>query len=112
VPAAACLVAGNMFFMFYPIAAFSTCVDIGGNYSGTVAGIMNCSGQTGAFFLAIIFGKMVDSTHDFNAPLFVISGVLLLGAFVWLAIEPTKQIVTEQGFPGPEFVSAGIAIKE
>ena len=77
------------------INGFSTCIDIGRSKAGTVAGIMNCSGMMGAFFLAIAFGKIADATHSFNAPLFIIAGVLLTGSFMWLAIDPTKEVGTE-----------------
>jgi len=55
---------------------------------------MNFAGNIGAFFLAIIFGKIVDVTHSFNAPLFVIAGVLFFGSFLWLAVGPEKQLGT------------------
>jgi MFS transporter, ACS family, glucarate transporter len=89
------LLIGDLFYPFFAITAFSTCVDIGGEKAGTVAGIMNFAGQIGAFFLAITFGKMADITHNYNTPLFVIAGVLFIGAFMWLAVDPTKQIDIE-----------------
>ena len=84
-------------YFFMPVNGinyFSACVDIGRSKAGTVAGIMNFSGNMGAFFLAILFGKIVDVTHSFNAPLFVVAGVLLIGSLLWLAVDPTKQIDT------------------
>ena len=53
---------------------------------------MNFAGQVGAFFLAIVFGEIVDITHSFNAPLFLISGILLIGGFTWLTINPKEKI--------------------
>ena len=91
--AAYSLVAGSLFFSFFGNAAFSTCVDIGGNHAGTVAGIMNFSGQIGSFFLSISFGKLVDTTHNFNFPLYIIASFLLTGAFIWLSVDPKKQVV-------------------
>jgi len=92
--AAGCLIFCYLFMPVNGITAFSTCVDIGRSKAGTVTGIMNFSGNIGAFFLAIMFGKIVDITHNFNAPLFVVSGVLLTGSLMWLAVDPTKQIDT------------------
>ncbi len=91
------LFTGQLFYSFTPIVAFSTCVDIGGSHTGTVAGIMNFFGQAGAFFLAVTFGKIVSSTHNFNTPLFVISVVLLGGSLSWLAVDPTKQVAGGTG---------------
>ena len=86
------LIAAHFFLPSNMIVSFSTCIDIGGDNAGTVAGIMNFFGQIGAFFLAIVFGKIVDITHSFNTPLFVVAGVLLTGGFLWLAVDPTKQL--------------------
>jgi len=86
------LIVGDFFLSFFPIAAFSTCADIAGSRAGTVAGIMNFSGQMGAFLLAIAFGKIVDLTHSYNSPLIVISVVLITGGMCWLAVNPTKKI--------------------
>ena len=83
---------GQLFYSFTPVVSFSTCVDIGGDRVGTIAGIMNFCGQVGAFFLAIVFGKIVDIANSFNAPLFVIAVVLLIGSLCWVFVDPTKQI--------------------
>ena len=86
------LLIGFIFFWFQSNAAFSTCIDIGGNHSGTVAGIMNFVGQIGAFFLAITFGRIVDITHNFNSPLFIVGAVLIAGSTLWLMVDPNKKL--------------------
>ena len=86
------LILGDLFFSFFGIVGFSTCVDIGRHRAGTVAGIMNFAAQIGAFFLAIFFGKMVDLTDDFNFPMNVIAGILLLGGLLWGTVDPNRQI--------------------
>jgi ACS family glucarate transporter-like MFS transporter len=98
-----CFIAGFACQLILGVAAFGVCIDIGGNHAGTVAGVMNCIGQMGAFFLAIVFGKIVDTTHSFNAPLFVISGLLFIGSLLWLLVDPTKKLILENN---------GIQIKE
>jgi sugar phosphate permease len=90
--AAGCLISANFFFSFGVMVSYAVCIDIGRNNSGTVTGAMNFFGQMGAFFLAILFGKIVDATHDFNNPLFLLSAVSLSGCMLWLAIDPTKQV--------------------
>jgi ACS family glucarate transporter-like MFS transporter len=77
------------------VTSFSTCVDIGGDNAGTVVGIMNCFGQLGAFFMAIVFGKIVDITHNFTMPLFILSGVLFAGCLLWLAVDAGKPLIEE-----------------
>ena len=83
-------------YFFMPangINGFSTCVDIGGGKASTVAGIMNFAGNMGAFFLAIVFGKIADVTHSFIIPMFIIAGVSLTGSILWFFVDPTKKIV-------------------
>ncbi len=89
----ACLIAGFGCQLILGTAAFGVCIDIGGNHAGAVSGLMNCIGQMGAFFLAIVFGKIVDTTNSFNAPLFVISGLLFIGSLLWLLVDPTKKLI-------------------
>ncbi|HEX3767659.1 MAG TPA: MFS transporter, partial [Puia sp.] len=85
------LVAAYFFIWFFSINAFSTCVDIGRDNACTLAGIMNFSGQVGAFIMAIVFGKVVDLTHNFNTPLILLSAVLFCGGLVWLLVDPEKN---------------------
>jgi sugar phosphate permease len=87
------LIVGHLFFAANGIVSFSTCVDIGGDNAGTVAGIMNFFGQTGAFFLAISFGKLADLTHSFTVPLYVLAVVLFIGSLLWLLVDPTKPLI-------------------
>jgi sugar phosphate permease len=90
---------GQLFYSFYPIVSFSTCVDIGGDRVGTVAGIKNFFGQTGAFFLAIAFGKIADTTHSFNIPLFIVAGVLFVGSMLWFFVDASRPITAETRYP-------------
>jgi nitrate/nitrite transporter NarK len=89
---ALCLILSNAFFSFGVMSSYAVCADIGGNNSGTVTGAMNFCGQMGAFFLAIIFGKVIDLTHNYDAPLFILFIVELTGCLLWLAINPTKPL--------------------
>jgi sugar phosphate permease len=97
---AVCLIAANGLFSFGVMVSYAVCVDIGRNNAGTVTGAMNFFGQMGAFFLAIIFGKIVDVTNNFNYPLFVLAAVMLTGCLLWLAIDPTKQVNMEPAKAG------------
>lgn len=92
---AACLVAGYAFFVGIGAAFYSTCIDIGGSKAGTVTGIMNFCGQTGAFVLALAFGKLADATGSFDVPIFVLAGVLATGCLLWLLVDPGTPLVDE-----------------
>jgi hypothetical protein len=53
---------------------------------------MNFFGQMGAFFLALIFGQIVQATHRFDYPVYVVAAVLLLGCLLWLGIDAERQL--------------------
>lgn len=73
--------------------AFAVCVDIGKRNAGTVTGAMNFAGQMGGFFITIIFGTIVQQTGNFNYPLFLIAGCLIVASALWFFIDPTKEIL-------------------
>jgi MFS transporter, ACS family, glucarate transporter len=90
--AASCLIGANFSFSFSVMVSYAVCADIGRNNSGTVTGAMNFFGQMGAFSLALIFGKIVQVTHHFDYPLYVLAIVLFGGCLLWLAIDPEKTL--------------------
>lgn len=92
VVAASCLVGANFSFSFAVMVSYAVCADIGRNNAGTVTGAMNFFGQMGAFSLALIFGKIVQVTHHFDYPLYLLAVVLLAGCLLWLAINPEKTL--------------------
>ena len=75
--------------------AFAVCVDIGQRNAGTVAGSMNFAGQLGGFFITILFGIIVEQTKNFNYPLIMIAGCLLISALLWFWIDPTKPVAVK-----------------
>jgi MFS transporter, ACS family, glucarate transporter len=90
--AAYCLIGANFSFSFSVMVSYAVCADIGRNNAGTVTGAMNFFGQMGAFSLALIFGKIVQTTHSFDYPLYVLAVVLFSGCLLWLAIDPEKTL--------------------
>jgi sugar phosphate permease len=89
---ASCLIGANFSFSFGVMVSYAVCADIGRNNAGTVTGAMNFFGQLGAFSLAVIFGKIVQVTHHFDYPLYLLAAVLLAGCLLWLAIDPEKSL--------------------
>lgn len=99
--AAYSIVAANGFYSFGVMAAFAVCTDIARNNAGTVSGAMNSCGQLGAFFMSLVVGKLVEMTHSFTTPVFVIGAAQFVGFFLWFIIDPRKQLAEghEQGVP-------------
>ena len=86
------LVVANFFYCFGIMVSYAVCSDIGKNNTGTVTGAMNFFGQMGGFLLSISFGTIAESLNNLHYPLYLVAGVLLVGALLWFSIDPKKQI--------------------
>jgi predicted MFS family arabinose efflux permease len=75
--------------------AWAVCLDIGRDYAGVVTGTMNTAGQFGGFICSVLFGYVVQATGSYNAPLWIISGMVLIAAFLFSRIDPTRPLVQE-----------------
>jgi MFS-type transporter involved in bile tolerance (Atg22 family) len=87
-----CFLAGNFFVWHFVVCAVSVCIDIAGERAATLYGLVNFVGQFGAFCFAAAFGKIVDVTHNFNAPLYLVASLLVLGSLQWLLVRPDKPL--------------------
>jgi ACS family glucarate transporter-like MFS transporter len=92
---AACLILAHFFQSPNVINSFASCVEMGGDRAGTVAGIMNFFGQAGAFIMSVFFGRIVDWSGSFDTPQFLMVGILVAGALLWFRIDVTKGIRSE-----------------
>ena len=77
-------------------SAWAICLDLGGRYAGAVSGAMNSSGHVGGFLSSVLFGYLVRDFRNYDIPLFVIATMLLVSAFLFSRIDPTKPIVVEE----------------
>ena len=77
-------------------SAWALCIDLGKQHAGTISGAMNTAGNLGGFFCGILFGFLVQSSGNYNLPLYVIAGMLIISACLFTLINPTKPIVEEQ----------------
>ena len=84
----------SLFFLELVISpAWAVPMDVGGEYSGTVSGVMNMAGSLAASLSPIVFGVLVEK-GSWIAPFFVSAGVLLTGALIWaFLIDPEKSVV-------------------
>jgi len=68
---------------------WSTCMDVGGRYAGTVSGSMNMMGNLGGVFGPIVIGHILLATNRDWHPIFVVSSVIyFLGGICWAFIDP------------------------
>lgn len=93
---------GSLFFLELVISpAWAVPMDVGGEYSGTVSGVMNMAGSLAASVSPIIFGLLVQRGL-WIAPFFISAGVLLTGALIWaFLIDPEKSVVEDMITHGP-----------
>ena len=75
--------------------AWAVCLDIGRNHTGTVTGTMNMAGQLGGFICSVLFGYIVEATGNYNSPLWIISGMVVIASILFSRIDPTRPL-----FPG------------
>ena len=86
--------AASFFFLEWVIGpAWAVPMDIGGQFSGTVTGVMNMVGAIGGSLAAIVYGTLFDRGF-WVAPFFVSAAVLTVGALIWIfLINPDKSVV-------------------
>jgi MFS transporter, ACS family, glucarate transporter len=72
--------------------AWSTCVDIGREHSGTVSATMNTSGQIAAILSQPIVGYSVHWFGNWNVPFWFLAGLFVMGAICWAFVQPTKPV--------------------
>jgi nitrate/nitrite transporter NarK len=84
--------------MFTLGAAWGTCLDIGGNHAGVVSATMNTAGQVGSLLCPILVTVLAEAFTDWNAPLYLIGLLFLVGAAAWCFIDPRRRVF-EEGLP-------------
>jgi sugar phosphate permease len=84
----------SFFFLEWVIGpAWAVPMDVGGQFSGTVTGVMNMAGALAASFTAIVYGSLFGRGY-WVAPFLVTAAVMALGAIVWIfLIDPEKSVV-------------------
>jgi D-galactonate transporter len=93
--------AGSLFFLECVIGpAWAVPMDVGGEYSGTVSGMMNMAGNFGSALSPIVFGALVQG-GSWTAPFYVQAALLVVGALVWLFfLNPEKSVVEKNTLVG------------
>ena len=88
-----CLAASFFFLEFVIGPAWAVPMDVGGQFSGTVTGIMNMAGAVAASFTPLVFGYYFG-IGSWSIPFFITSGVMLFGAAIWtFLIHPERSVV-------------------
>ena len=73
--------------------SWSTCMDVGGRFAGTLSGSMNMMGSVGAAVAPLVIGLLLDYTERNWALTFWISGIVyFVGGLCWLWLDPVTPI--------------------
>ena len=78
--------------MFTLGAAWATCIDIGGSHSGVVSATMNMTGNGASALSAIGVIPLRNLFNTWNAPLYALGVIFVLGAVCWCLIDPRKRV--------------------
>jgi sugar phosphate permease len=86
--------AASFFFLEWVIGpAWAVPMDVGGQFSGTVTGIMNMVGAFVASFTAVVYGSLFEKGF-WVAPFVVSAAVMFSGALIWIfLIDPERSVV-------------------
>jgi len=91
--AVACLCVASFFKDFAMAVSWSTCIDIGHRYSGTVSGFMNMVGNLGTFFAPPIIAYLAKDRGEWGLALVFSATMFFLACVCWLFIDPRRVIV-------------------
>jgi len=72
--------------------AWSTCMDVGGRFAGTLSGSMNMMGNFGGMAGPLVVGYILDSTHNWEITFWISSAIYFLGGLCWLIIDPVTPL--------------------
>jgi len=78
--------------------SWTTCMDLGGEYVGSLAGSMNTLGQLGGAVAPAVIGAILHWTNNNWGPVFYISAAIYgFGIVCWWFIDPVTTIEARQG---------------
>lgn len=73
--------------------SWTTCMDVGGKFAGTVSGSMNMMGNFGGMAGPLVVGLVLQfSNRDWHLTFLISSVIYVLGAFCWLLIDPITPL--------------------
>ena len=91
--------AASFFFLEWVIGpAWAVPMDVGGQFSGTVTGVMNMVGALGGASTAVVYGSLFNRGF-WVAPFLVSAGVMFLGALIWIFLIDPEQSVVDAAAP-------------
>ncbi len=75
-------------------AFWATTIDVAQEHAGTVSGLMNMGGNLGGTLSPSLTPYLAEQ-HSWQAALYVMAALNLIGAVLWLGIHPERQLEPE-----------------
>ena len=76
--------------------SWSTCMDVGGKYAGTMSGSMNMMGNFGGMAGPLVVGLVLANTNrDWQLAFAISSIIYFMGAICWIWIDPVTPLDQE-----------------
>lgn len=69
---------------------WATCIDLGKQNAGSVAGIMNSLGQIGGMFSPFLLGWLLEKWGSWTLPLLISAGYYVVSGLLWFWIDPEE----------------------
>ena len=77
--------------------SWSTCMDVGGKFAGTVSGSMNMMGNLAGFVAPWLGGYILQRTSDdWNLLLYIMAGMYFVGTLCWPFPDPVTPLEEKQ----------------
>ncbi len=73
-------------------SAWAMCMGLGGRFGGTATAVMNTAGNLGGWLSALLFGYMVKATANYNLPLRVVAGMVLIAALLFSRVDSSQGL--------------------
>ena len=73
----------------------AVCLDTGRTHAGAVFGFMNTAANAASAVSSLAFGYQVAYFGNYNAPFIPMVATLCLGAWLWMKVDPTRQLFAE-----------------
>ena len=77
-------------------SAWAVPMDIGGRYAGAVSGAMNSFGHIGGSLCSILYGYLAELFGNYDGPLMVVAGMVLIAAVLFAFVDPSQQLVGDE----------------
>lgn len=84
---------------------WATCTDLGGRFGGTAGGWMNLASSLSGMLAPVASAGLAQWFGSFHAVFWVTTSLYLVGAILWLFIDPCNSVIPERTFDGKATVS-------